>query len=126
LARYSLHPVHHAPPDQGAVRQLHARLDFVKVPVQAAADSSSLADQVLAVVEKQLDLSSLALQAGDRKVRLAQCSAGHGQGIDGVGLPKLSSGDTNRRHESRLDQDHRFASVEQVRFQSPRQVSTVL
>src|SRR6266568_3332409 len=94
----------------------------MKVPMQTAADSSSLSDQILAMVEQELDLSALAFQASDRQVRLSQCSPSHGEGVDGVRLAEL----TNCRHESRLDQDHRLAGMEQIRFQPPRQVSTVL
>jgi hypothetical protein len=56
----------------------------VKEPSKPVLNSSSLAHQVVAVVEQQLDFAARAFQLGDWELALAEGSTRHRQGINGV------------------------------------------
>jgi hypothetical protein len=49
-----------------------------------------LVHEVLAVIQKELDLACLAVQVGRRKVGLLQDRARHRKSIDRVGLSRLA------------------------------------
>src|SRR5437899_1762823 len=53
-----------------AVRHIEIRVELVKEPSKSVLNSGSLADEIVAVVEQQLDLAAFALQLRDREVAL--------------------------------------------------------
>jgi hypothetical protein len=62
----------------------------VQVPAKALDLGGSLVHQILAIVQKQLDLARLAVEVASRKVGLLERRPCDGKRVDRIGLPGLT------------------------------------
>ena len=111
---------------QAAQLWLKARLDVVKVPAKPLDLCGALADEVLAVIEQEPDLTSLRIEVGNRQVALSKRRAGDREGIDRIRLAELACGAARARHQLRRDANHALSSGDQLALEAPGDVATVL
>jgi hypothetical protein len=111
---------------QGAGEGLQAGVGVVQVPAQAHRVGGALADQVLAMVDQELQLTQLRVVAGVRQVRLPQGRPGDGQSVDRVGLPVGAGSLASMGAQPGPDPQDRLAAGQQEALQATVDVAAVL
>src|SRR6266853_4954154 len=96
------------------------------MPEQPILYSSSLSDQVFAVVDKEFDFALPAFKLGHREMRFTQRGTRHRERVYGVRLAELATASAHTTHQLRRDLNHHLTSAQQLTFQQPRQMSAVL
>lgn len=77
------------------------------------------------MIGQQPNLARRAVQLSGRQVRLAQGSAGHRQGVDGIGLAIGPGTGTGVSHHLRRNPNNPFTRTQQVPLQTPRKMPAV-
>ena len=67
------------------VRHL-SRVELVQMPPQSVDVGRTVCDQVFPVVNEQPEFARGTVELSHREIRLTQRRAGHGKGVDGIGL----------------------------------------
>src|SRR6266446_10766090 len=114
------------PPTQRPRGDLEPRLQFVKQPLQSILHSSSLADEILAMVEKQPHFARVLLQMRLRQVGFAERSACDSQCINGVRLAPLAHAAPAFCSHMRWYSHDDLAHAEKVFLKTSSHVTTVL
>src|SRR5258706_2429678 len=96
------------------------------MPEQPILYSSSLPDQVIAVVDKEFDFALPAFQLSRREVRFTQRCTRHRERVYRVRLAELATASAHPPHQLRRDLNYHLTSAQQLAFQHPRQMSAVL
>jgi hypothetical protein len=96
------------------------------VPAQPVDDPGAFGDQVLSVIDQQAQVASGPIEAGGGQVGLLQRSSGHGQRVDGVGLPVGPRRFPGGRHHLGRHPDQAFPSGEEVTLETAGEVPAVL
>src|SRR5258706_4379695 len=121
-----LHSPDRRSPAQRSVGNLESRLELVEQPLQSILYSSSLSDQVLAVVDKQPHFASVLLQMRLRQVGFTERCTSNGEGINSVRLAAFAHTATAFSGHMRWHPHHHFAGVQKISLQSPSHVAAVL
>jgi hypothetical protein len=91
-------------------------------------DPGGLGYQVLAVVEQQLDGQRALIEEGlrQRLDALPERSAGHGGGVDRIGLAALACAPARAGHELGSYAHHALAALDQEALEAARDVAAIL
>src|SRR5258706_1523089 len=122
----TLHSPDRRSPAQRSVGNLESSHEIVEQRLQSILYSSSLSDQVLAVVDKQPHFASVLLQMRLRQVGFTDRCAGNGEGINSVRLAAFAHTAPAFSGHMRWHPHHHFAGVQKISLQTPSHVAAVL
>ena len=93
--------VQHDGPVEASRPGLVAGIELVEVPAQAVLRPRALGDEILAVVDQEPQLALLALEGGDREVRVRERRPGDRERVDRIALALLAAVTARSGHEPR-------------------------